>query len=164
MQMPASFPYTRCFVMTGRHAAGVARALFIDMHLALSAAGFDSELVMVEDGPGFFERAQRERRPFFTIDGNQKIKLPPGIRKYSWMVDHPCSRLSDLVGAAPEDVVLGWVDESHLAAAKSFGLPFRSGFFPHAGVEPSKAPLALADRDIDLLFAGGLAEPLERDG
>jgi len=150
--------------MTGRHAAGVARAHLVDLHEALCAAGFQSELVMVEDGPGFLARAQREGRPFFTIDGNQKIKLPAGIRKFSKMVDHPCSRIGDLVGADAADVVLGWVDASHLAAAKAFGLPFRSGFFPHAGVEPAAAPMGLADRDIDLLFAGGLAEPLDRDG
>lgn len=98
-------------------------------------------------------RAARDGRPFFTIDGNQKCKLPQGIRKFSWMVDHPCSRLDDLVGATPEDVVLGWVDESHLAAAKVFGLPFRSGFLPHAGVEPVLAPTEMADRDIDVLFS-----------
>lgn len=163
MQIPLASPYVRTFVMTGRRAAGVARALFVDLHEALCAAGFQSELVMVEDGPGFLERAQRERRPFFTIDGNQKIKLPAGIRKFSWMVDHPGSRLGDLQGATIQDVVLGWVDKSHLAAAKMFGLPFRSGFFPHAGIEPVSAPTAQADRDIDVLFAGGLAEPLERD-
>jgi len=162
MQMPPAFPYERALVMTGRRAAGVARALFVDLHAALCAAGFDAELVMVEDGPGFLQRAERDGRPFFAIDGNQKIKLPAGIRKFSWMVDHPCSRLGDLVGASAEDVVLGWVDASHLAAAASFGLPFRSGFLPHAGTEPVPAPLAMDDRDIDLLFAGGLAEPLER--
>jgi len=164
MRLPPAFPYVRTFVMTGRRAAGVARALFVDLHEALCAAGFPSELVMVEDGPGFLERAQRDGRPFFAIDGNQKIKLPAGVRKFSWMVDHPCSRLGDLVGADAGDVALGWVDDSHLAAAQAFGLPFRSGFFPHAGVEPVAAPMGLAERDIDVLFAGGLAEPLDRDG
>ena len=162
MPVPPDFPYDRAFVMTGRRVAGVARTLFVDLHEAMCSAGFDSELVMVEDGPGFLQRAACDGRPFFSIDGNQKVKLPRGIRKFSWMVDHPCSRLGDLVGAAAEDVALGWVDESHLAAAQSLGLPFRSGFFPHAGVEPSPSPLAMADRDIDVLFAGGLAEPIER--
>lgn len=162
MQIPSSFPYDRALVVTGRRAAGVARALFVDLYDALRAAGFDAELVMVEDGPGFLQRAEQDGRPFFAIDGNQKVKLPAGVRKFSWMVDHPCSRLDNLVGADAQDVVLGWVDESHLAAATAFGLPFRSGFFPHAGVEPVAAPTAPGDRDIDLLFAGGLAEPLDR--
>lgn len=164
MLLPLSFPYVRTFVMTGAGAAGWARSTLTDLHQAIHAVGFESELVMVEDGPDFLRRAAQDRRPFFTIDGNQKCKLPAGIRKFSWMVDHPCSRLGDLVGAAPDDVVLGWVDDSHLAAAKAFGLPFRSGFLPHAGVEPASAPTAMADRDIDVLFSGGLAEPLERDG
>jgi len=163
MQLPQSFPYVRTFVMTGRGAAGWARSTLTDLHEAICAAGFESELVMVEDGSGFLGRAAQDRRPFFTIDGNQKCKLPPGIRKFSWMVDHPCSRLDDAVGASSGDVVLGWVDDSHLAAAKMLGLPFRSGFFPHAGTEPATAPMASADRDIDVLFAGGLAEPLDRD-
>ena len=162
MAVPAGFPYARCLVLTGRRAAGVARALFVDLHEALLAAGFPSELVMVEDGPEFLARAERDGRPFFAIDGNQKIKLPPGVRKLAWMVDHPCSRLGDLVGASAEDVVLGWVDQSHVAAAQSFGLPFRSGFLPHAGVEPVESPLPPADRDVDLFFAGGLLEPIDR--
>lgn len=163
MKLPQPFPYSRTFVMTGRSAAGWARSTLTDLHHAIEAVGFESELVMVEDGAGFLDRAARDGRPFFTIDGNQKCKLPRGIRKFSWMVDHPCTRFDDLVGAVPDDVVLGWVDESHLGAAKVLGLPFRSGFLPHAGVDPVSAPVAMGERDIDVLFAGSLMEPVDRD-
>ena len=149
----------KLYVFTGARSSGVSQAQMQDVHEGALAIGLRSELVPVETVSLARFAADRQSERCLIVDGNQRIKLGPGLAKVSLMVDHPFARVDDLRVGDPEGTVLAWVDESHLAACRTLRVPYRSGFLAHAGPEPRPAPLPAAARDYDICFAGWLAEP-----
>jgi hypothetical protein len=154
--------YDQALVIRREPSAGWAKAMMREIHEALLFNGIESVLFDI-DAPGAAEViAAMARRPFYVVDCNHRPAINARVPRFSVMVDHPCMRLSDLALAKPGLEVLGWVDESHLAAAAALGIPLPSHFLPHAGPDPVDAPSRMTRRDIDIFFAGGLAEPVGR--
>jgi hypothetical protein len=148
--------YSRAFIVTDDVSAGWARAIEAEMVRALRSLGHNAVLHDVKT------TLDARGEPSFVIDINHKLRLLSPLRKFSIMVDHPCTRLKDLEDASPATDVLGWVDASHLAAATALGVRIPSIFLPHAGPEPVAQPLPMDGRDIDVFFSGALAEPVDR--
>jgi hypothetical protein len=157
---PHARTYRRAFVMTGDDAAGWAKAMAREIHEGLCAIGIASTLLRAEAFADSFASPIGER--YAMIDLNNKLQLP-GVRKFSVMVDHPCTRIDDLIAGDPRQTTLGWVDLSHLPAAAALSVPYRSTFLPHAGPDPVAAPLAMRDRPIDIFFSGMLTDPWTRE-
>lgn len=142
------------------------QTMLADMGAALAAHGVAVTTIVDEAGPGQrvadFLSALPPNRRFLLIDGNcranKQINDPRAIR-FSLIVDHPAWRVAEFTGAKL-GTLMGFTDESHLAAADRLGLPFQKLFFPHAGPPPDHAMIPLADRPIDVLVCGNFAEPL----
>ena len=145
---------------------GWGKRLLADMGVALAAHGVAVTTVLEEDDENRrvaeFLSALPANRYFLLIDGmcraNKFITDPRAIR-FSLIVDHPAYLMKDFEGAKTGNL-MGFIDESHLAAADRLGLPFPKFFFPHAGPPPDKAVMSLADRPIDVLVCCTFAEPL----
>jgi hypothetical protein len=142
------------------------KMMLTDMATALATHGVAVTTILEEQGAddrlGEFLAAIPRDRHFFLIDGNCRankwINDPRAIR-FSFVVDHPAHRIRDFAGAKLGNL-LGFVDESHLAAADRIGLPFPKIFFPHAGPPPDETMIPLAERPIDVLVSGNFAEPV----
>lgn len=142
------------------------KMMLVDMAAALAAHGVAVTTILDEQGAddrlGKFLAAVPRDRHFFVIDGNCRankwINNPRAIR-FSFVVDHPAHRIRDFAGAKLGNL-MGFVDESHLAAADRIGLPFPKIFFPHAGPPPDDTMIPLAERPIDVLVSGNFAEPI----
>ncbi len=145
----------RIFVALAAEFAGWLAALMTELCAALTEHGFEASLLTAQAGHG--QLPLGGNRPILVIDANCKAKFPPGLRRLSLMLDHPCYVFPQLEGV-PVDTVLGWVDRSYPDLAKALGLPFQSLFVAHAGPHPKSAPMPMADRPIDLLFAGNFSE------
>ncbi len=153
--------YDRAFVLTGQVGAGWAMAMATDLVAGLNEIGIAAELLAVETVVPDDPRLAHQN--FYVVDFNHRLRwTPPAAPRFSIMVDHPCTRLADLADARPDLDVLGWVDDSHPAAAAALGIGLPSHFVPHGGPRPVARPAAFADRDIDIVFAGSLAEPVDR--
>ncbi len=75
------------------------------------------------------------------------------------VVDHPAVQFEALT-RAPEQALIGLVDEGHLAFFDRAGFRPRARVFcPHGGPEPLAEQREARDRAIDLLFVGGVVEP-----
>jgi hypothetical protein len=151
----------RTFVMTGARSAGWAQAMAAEVAAALRHIGVDAGLLDIADVTEVLKALGG--RVFRLVDINHKICLPVPVPKFSLMVDHPCARLRDFGSGHPQSEVLGWVDATHPEAASALGLPYRSIVVPHAGPDPAEKPLAMAERDIDIFFAGALNDPSTRE-
>lgn len=82
-----------------------------------------------------------------------------GIPLVAWMVDHPAVHLQHLL-RAPENAIIGVIDEGHLRFLADAGLAPRSHVFcPHGGPDPVPDPLSAAERPVDLLFVGNVDAP-----
>jgi hypothetical protein len=132
-----------------------------DVAAALRYHGVDATLLDVDVASSVLK--DLVGRGFCLIDGNHRIQLAMPVPRFSMMVDHPCTRLGDLKIGHPQVEVLGWVDATHPEAATALGLPYRSIFLPHAGSDPVKRPLPMAERDIDIFFPGTLKDTTTRD-
>ena len=157
---PYGRTYRRAFVMTGDDAAGWAQAMSAEIHRGLQEIGIVATLLRPEEFHDAFAKPVGER--YVMIDLNHKLRVPPGVRTFSVMVDHPCDRIGDLAEDHPPSSILGWVDRSHLPAAAALRLPYRSLFLPHAGPAPSERALPGPERPVDVFFAGILGERWER--
>jgi len=157
---PYGRTYRRAFVMTGDDAAGWAQAMSAEIHRGLQQIGIVATLLRPEEFRDAFAKPIGER--YVMIDLNHKLRVPPGVRTFSVMVDHPCDRIGDLAEDHPPSSILGWVDRSHLPAAATLRLPYRSLFLPHAGPTPSECTLPSTKRPVDVFFAGILGERWER--
>jgi len=149
----------RAFVLVGYQAAGVVRAILGEINDALCAIGIDSRLMksseVTEILPGL------DPDSYFVVDFNNRFCLP-GIRKFAFMGDHPCTRFDDLTQRHTGCETLGWVDAGHPAAAAALGFPHASVFCPDAGPDPVARPLPYGERDIDIFFCGSLKDPVDR--
>ena len=149
----------RAFVLAGFRAAGVVRAILTEINTALCAIGVDSRLLerseVTETLPGL------DPETYFVVDFNNRFHLR-GVRKFSFMGDHPCTRLDDLTQRHTGTEILGWVDGSHPAAVTALGFPHPSLFCPDAGPDPIAAPVPYGERDIDIFFCGTLKEAVDR--
>jgi hypothetical protein len=151
--------FDRAFVLTGHEGAGWSTSMSTEIDAALRFIGVESTLLYPENGAAAFAKASH--RPFYCVDINNFFATPILEPKFSLMVDHPCSCVARATAVAATNIA-GWVDATHVAAAAAIGLPFRSIFLPHAGPDPVAKPLPIRDRDIDVFFAGTLAEPIDR--
>jgi len=115
-----------------------------------------------EEGVAAFLSGLPANRRFLLIDGNcraNKWVTDPRAVRFSFMVDHPAYRTNEFVGTSV-GTIMGFVDESHLAAADLLKLPFPRLFFPHAGPPPADAVLPMAERSIDVLVCGNFGQAL----
>lgn len=146
--------------MIGEASAGWFKAQMAEVRAGLQSNGLDAILVPAERFSETFSAPISG--PCFVVDGNHRAYLPMPLAKFSFMMDHPCWKPEYLEHGHPEIERLGWVDASHPAAAAAIGLKYRSSFCPHAGPDPTSAPAAMRERDIDVLFLGGLRESVDR--
>lgn len=154
-------PHQRAIVIVGTGAASVIWAIENDIHAALRHIGVEARILgAAEVGAAL---ADLDPAVDFIVDCNHRNFLP-AFRKFSFMGDHPCTRLKDLDGRCGGREVLGWVDATHVAAMTALGLPHASSFVPDAGPDPRPDPVPIDERDIDILFCGTLAEPVDRAG
>ncbi len=84
-----------------------------------------------------------------------------GVPFYNILMDHPF-HYKEMLEQAPQQAVLLCMDENHAAYVRRFFPNIkRTEFFPHAGIEAAAdgdfAYLPLAERKIDVLYAGGLS-------
>ena len=80
---------------------------------------------------------------------------------YNIMMDHPF-HYKKALDQAPEEMILLCVDRNHAAYVQRFFPRVKKAvFFPHAGIElpmrDQERQIPVADRKIDVLYAGGLA-------
>ena len=80
---------------------------------------------------------------------------------YNIMMDHPF-HYKKALDQAPEQMILLCVDRNHAAYVQRFFPRVKKAvFFPHAGIElpmrDQERQIPVADRKIDVLYAGGLA-------
>src|SRR5579863_7478148 len=145
---------------------GWVKRLLADMSVALAAHGVAVTTILEEADAdrhlANFMAALPAHRYFLLIDGmcraNKFITDPRAIR-FSFIVDHPAYLMKDFEGTRVGNL-MGFIDESHLAAADRLGVPFPKFFFPHAGPPPEQAIIPLADRPIDVLVCCRFTEPL----
>lgn len=148
--------------LNGASAAGWSTAQLRDAVAGAVEAGYRSRLLAFEamEDRIYLARAFDSGPLPLVVDANCRLRIKPGVAKLSLMLDHPLARLEDLQLADPT-AILGWVDESHVPAARALGIGYRMGFLPHAGPPPLPDPPRMAARDIDLFFAGDLDEPID---
>lgn len=152
--------FDRAFVLTGDEGAGSIVSMTTEIDAALRFIGVESTLLYCKNAAEAFAKSSHRR--FYCVDiGHFFVGRLPAP-KFSMMVDHPCTCLAAVMDRPAETQILGWVDATHIEAAAALGLPFRSVFLPHAGPDPVANPRPIRDRDIDVFFAGTLAEPIDR--
>lgn len=82
-----------------------------------------------------------------------------GIPLVAWMVDHPAVHLSHL-RRAPENAIVGVIDEGHLRFLADCGLAPRSHvFIPHGGPPSVANPLPAAERSLGVVTMGNVDDP-----
>ena len=156
--------FDRAFVFALRDAAGWSKAQMADLAAGLRASGIETAFLP-------YDPLRDEQLPLlrphspercFIVDSNNLVSSPGSFRKFSVMLDHPCQLLGRMEGIDAHRNVLGWVDQTHVEAMAALGLAMPSVFLPHAGPDPVPDPMPFRERDIDLLFAGGLGEPVDQ--
>lgn len=128
----------------------------------LEAIGIAAEVVLVRPDGGdigrFVEQAlaaDPARTILVDVNGRMRLKEARGLRKVSFLTDHPYA-LVEQIADAPADAVLGCVDRSHLPFLEAMGDRHQGLFLPHGGPTPAPDPPPMERRDIELLFAGRL--------
>lgn len=159
---------TPIYIRKASEAVSWARFVLDQLGLAFRHAGW--EVVFLddtdEDARTRFMKQLGSGAPTPMVDINGRVRFPPGIgnlRKLSLMVDHPLIRHEDYA-ATPSNVVLGLVDESHIAAAGLVQGGGKRVFLPHAGppMVPDTRRKPMAERRIPLLFAGSVTPPASK--
>jgi glycosyl transferase family 1 len=154
--------FKQAAIVTRRLGAGWFRAMASEIHRGLQAHGVAAHLVDMDVLPEFWSNgAGRDPRTMF-VDFNRRITYPERRPAVSVMVDHPCSLMKELGGEHSADTMTGWVDASHLDAVKMLGFAHRATFLPHAGPAPRERPTPMAEREIDIFFAGSLEDAIAR--
>jgi hypothetical protein len=155
--------YPRAFIITKEPSAGWAKAQMSDIINALRFIGVDAARLNFDDVSGTL--SQLDEDSYFIVDMNSRVDVAAtngSVRRFSLMVDHPCQLLTAASNFDPRSVTLGWVDQSHVECLAAFGIQTHSVFLPHAGPDVVEKEVAVRDRDIDVLFAGALGEPIDR--
>lgn len=152
--------YDRAFVITYSGSAGWAKAQMADITSALRFIGINAIQLDYDEAIPTLQPLRRDS--YFIVDANNRVTSNRPFRKISFMVDHPCQVLKWLSGIDQQTVTLAWVDASHVEGVAAIGIPVHSVFLPHAGPDISQNRIPMCDRDIDVLFAGGLGEPIDR--
>jgi Glycosyl transferases group 1 len=152
--------YHRAIIVHEAGGAGWAKAQMAEITRALQFIGIQTVLLDVEAALAAVKALPPDS--FFVVDGNNRLAEAHTARRFSVMVDHPCSLLKRVRGDELRSTIFGWVDESHIDAIAAIGLETHSVFLPHAGPDPTPQPLPMQDRDIDVFFAGTLSEPIDR--
>lgn len=154
--------------------------MLIDACAALNGLGIMTRVLLHADGfpnPNLMKalvvNLRESGMPSFILNINAKDELVMGQRDgrpltihdawniplVAWMVDHPALHLNYLLNA-PENAVIGVIDEGHLAFLRDAGLAPRSHVFcPHGGPPIAPDLRDAADRPIDLLFGGNVNDP-----
>ena len=154
--------FARVVIVTGQRAAGWSRSMAIEVTRGLDALGIETHLLEIEQLENYATCAEaRDPRTLF-LDFNHRIVFPWDRPMVSIMLDHPCGLTKELAAPHSENAVTAWVDATHAQAVQALGFRHRAMFLPHAGPVPSESVRAFGERDIDLLFAGTLAEPMDR--
>lgn len=73
------------------------------------------------------------------------------------LVDHPCL-YKEALETAPGNAVVLCIDKKHMGYLQRFfpRIPL-VGFLPHGGKMPGQGPIPIAEREIDVMYAGGLS-------
>ncbi|HEV8016426.1 MAG TPA: hypothetical protein VGP48_12890 [Stellaceae bacterium] len=154
--------FKQAAIVTTRLGAGWFKAMASEIHRALQAYGIAAHLVDTDVLPEFWTNGPgRDPRTIF-VDFNHRITFPARRPAVSLMVDHPCSLMKELAGEHSADALTGWVDASHVAAVKQLGFAHRAAFLPHAGPAPRECVTPMAEREIDIFFAGSLDDAVAR--
>jgi hypothetical protein len=154
--------FKQAAIVTTKLGAGWFKAMASEIHQALQAYGVAAHLVDTDFLPEFWTNGPgRDPRTIF-VDFNHRITFPARRPAVSLMVDHPCSLMKELASEHSADAVTGWVDASHVEAVKLLGFAHRAAFVPHAGPDPSERVTPMAEREIDIFFAGSLDDAVER--
>ena len=149
-----------------------ARAMLEQMAGGFAAAGARVFLFFLgEDDDRFravFERLRGERAPFFLFDLNANFNVPlpgdiPGVRRFSWLIDHPVEHLHKLPADAGP-LVCGYVDATGVRDHATLRPDIPAVFLPHAGAEPDAVLRPMRDRPIDILWVGHLSTLATDDG
>ena len=154
--------FDRAAIVTSHRGAGWFRAIASEMHRALLIHGVRAHLVDAEALPDFWSNGPGRDPHTIFVDFNKRIIYPQRRPAVSVMVDHPCSLVKELAAENSADSVTAWVDASHVESVKALGFAHRAVFLPHAGPEPSELTPPMAEREIDIFFAGTLEDPIDR--
>ncbi|HEY3917803.1 MAG TPA: glycosyltransferase [Stellaceae bacterium] len=133
-----------------------------EIHQALERYGVPADLVEVGTLSEFWSNGPGRDRKTIFVDFNKRITYPERRPAVSVMVDHPCTLIKELAAEQSTDAVTGWVDASHVEAVKVLGFAHRAVFLPHAGPDPTERTVPMAEREIDIFFAGTLDDAIER--
>lgn len=152
--------YGRAFVMTSSTSAGSVTAQAADIASALRFIGIDAIELNVDEAVSTLRSFSQDS--YFIVDMNNRAVFDRPLRKFSFILDHPCQVMNSLLDLDRQSVTLGWVDAGHIDGLAALGFPAHSLFLPHAGPDPAPKPLPMSDRDIDVLFSGSLGEPVDR--
>jgi len=152
--------FDRALVVGDAGGAGWAKAQIAEIAAALQFIGIKAVALDVEAALLAIKSLPRDS--FFVVDANNRLDIGDRARKFSFMVDHPCQLLKRVRGDELRSTIFGWVDASHSEGIAAIGVEAHSIFLPHAGPDPTPKPLPMQERDIDVFFAGGLGETVER--
>ena len=159
-------PCTEAWTLLGTAAAGWANTMLRGIMDGLSGLGYRTR-ALADDGTPDCQRDLGERldrrietgEPLVIIDINAgtDLRWPDDLmpRKFSFMVDHP-TRFLDRMTPFAQVTTFGMVDRAHGPALADMGFDWDTVFFPHGGPEPDDDPRPMAERDIDILFAGNI--------
>jgi hypothetical protein len=147
-------------VCGGLPQAGWAEAMLRDIATALSGIGVPAHYVAIGassdvDLDGLVADRTRRSVPLFLLSLNGKAPPTP-VPRFDFMVDHPLQHARRVASASPH-AAFGVVDSRHTDFGR-YRLPAKAPvvFFPHGGPPPEPDPPAMAERDIDVLFAGDI--------
>jgi hypothetical protein len=152
--------YDRAFVVINGAAAGWAKAQMAEIASALRFIGIDA--VQLDFNAVVSTLSPLKRDSYFVVDANNLVEFNDPVRKFSFMFDHPCYLWKRLKGIERPSITTGWVDAGHVGDLAATGLAAHSVFLPHAGPDLALRRLPMRERDIDVLFAGSLGEPIDR--
>ena len=143
---------------------GWANTLTTGMIDGLSRLGFKTTVLRCDGSPQrsrsnqvrFHKRvATGERFVFVDINvrSNLDFSRAPTAQRFSFIIDSPMDDMERLTQIG-ESTILGLADRQRLPILDAVRLDRRKVFFSHASPHPADAPRSMAERDIDVLFAG----------
>ncbi len=148
------------------------QAMLTGLHEGLVSIGINSRLFLVNmDGSdlgGFMESlaaataASPESTFLMDINGRMRLPASRGLKKFSFMIDHPYAHLERIADLSPADII-GYVDRSHLNMLNALGVGQGAVFLPHGGPSVNANPKPMKERRIDLLFIGRLERSPRRE-
>lgn len=91
------------------------------------------------------------------LEGDRNVWDQFGIPFYNIMMDHPF-HYKKALDTAPKQMILLCMDKNHVEYVRRFFPNIKkTEFFPHAGIERGGNFIPVAQRKIDVLYAGGLS-------